>query len=218
MLSMWVYFLPAHLPDGSWAEMRQELGERLIDQVSGYAPNFRDAIIDWTLLTPEDIEERIGMTDGNIRHVDMIPQQMLSRRPLPGWSDYRTPVEGLYLCGAGTHPGGEVNGAPGHNAAHVVGNWETWAAERISFAGLQRDYRVPIGVSGKKERQDLGSNDPPVLVECKSHRWPQAAMCRAPRSGTRRCISFTLQKDSANVRATGRRILRQKYGHLIPAS
>ena len=120
VLSMWVYFLPAHLPDGSWAEMRQELGERLIDQVSGYAPNFRDAIIDWTLLTPEDIEERIGMTDGNIRHVDMIPQQMLSRRPLSGWSDYRTPVEGLYLCGAGTHPGGEVNGAPGHNAAHVV--------------------------------------------------------------------------------------------------
>ena len=50
----------------------------------------------------------------------MIPQQMMSRRPLPGWSDYRTPIKGLYLCGAGTHPGGEVTGAPGHNAAHVV--------------------------------------------------------------------------------------------------
>ena len=88
--------------------------------MSQYAPNLRDAISDWTLLTPEDIEERIGLTDGNIRHLDMIPQQMMSRRPLPGWSSYRTPVRGLYLCGAGTHPGGEVTGAPGHNAAHVV--------------------------------------------------------------------------------------------------
>ena len=98
---------------GSWPEMRQQFGERLIDEVTKYAPNFRDAIIDWTLLTPEDIEDRIGLTDGNIRHLDIIPQQILSRRPLPGWSDYRTPVEGLYLCGAGTHPGGEVTGAPG---------------------------------------------------------------------------------------------------------
>ena len=120
VLSLWVYFLPAHVRDGSWPEMRQEFGERLIDEVTKYAPNFRDAIIDWTLLTPEDIEDRIGLTDGNIRHLDIIPQQMLSRRPLPGWSDYRTPIEGLYLCGAGTHPGGEVTGAPGHNAAHVV--------------------------------------------------------------------------------------------------
>ena len=101
-------------------QMRWSFGEWLIDELTKYAPNFRDAIIDWTLLTPEDIEERIGLTDGNIRHIDVIPQQMLSRRPLPGWSDYRTPIEGLFLCGAGTHPGGEVTGAPGHNAAHVV--------------------------------------------------------------------------------------------------
>ena len=120
VLSLWVYFLPPHVRDGSWSEMRQQYGEWLIDYITSYAPNFRDAIIDWTFLTPEDIEERIGLTDGNIRHLDMIPQQMMSRRPLPRWSDYRTPVEGLYLCGAGTHPGGEVTGAPGHNAAHIV--------------------------------------------------------------------------------------------------
>ncbi len=120
VLSMWVFFVPPHIRDGSWSEMRRQFGEQLIDELSRYAPNFRDAIVDWTLLTPEDIEERIGLTDGNIRHLDTIPQQMMSRRPLPGWSDYRTPVEGLYLCGAGTHPGGEVTGAPGHNAAHVV--------------------------------------------------------------------------------------------------
>ncbi len=120
VLSLWVYFLPPHVKDSSWSDERQRYGEWLIDYVSQYAPNFRDIIIDWTFLTPEDIEDRIGLTDGNIRHIDMIPQQMMSRRPLPGWSDYRTPINGLYLCGAGTHPGGEVTGAPGHNAAHIV--------------------------------------------------------------------------------------------------
>ena len=72
------------------------------------------------LLTPPDIEQRVGMTDGNIRHVDMVLGQMLADRPLTGWSDYRTPIRDLYLCGAGTHPGGEVTGAPGDNAAHAV--------------------------------------------------------------------------------------------------
>ena len=72
------------------------------------------------MLTPADIERRVGLTDGNIRQLDTIPSQLFSRRPLPGWSDYRTPVEGLYLCGGGTHPGGEVTGAPGHNAAHAI--------------------------------------------------------------------------------------------------
>ena len=120
VLSMWVYFLPPHIAEGSWDDSGQQFGESLIDLVSEYAPNLRDAIMDWTLLTPEDIEDRIGMTDGNIRHIDMVPAQMMSRRPLPFWSSYRTPVRGLYMCGAGTHPGGEVTGAPGHNAAHVI--------------------------------------------------------------------------------------------------
>ena len=120
VMSMWVYYQPPHLKESSWADKREEVGELLIDQVTKYAPNFRDILVDWVVLTPEDIEARIGLTDGNIRHVDMIPQQMQSRRPLPGWSHYRAPIEGLYMCGAGTHPGGEVTGAPGHNAAHVI--------------------------------------------------------------------------------------------------
>ena len=120
VLSMWVYFLPPHVAEGSWDDSRQQFGESLIDLVSEYAPNLRDAIVDWTLLTPNDIEDRIGLTDGNIRHIDMVPQQMMSRRPLPGWTDYRTPIRGLYMCGSGTHPGGEVTGAPGHNASHVI--------------------------------------------------------------------------------------------------
>ena len=92
----------------------------MIDILTTYAPNFRRAIVDWMLLTPPDIEARVGLTDGNIRHLDLVPAQLLARRPLPGWAHYRTPLPGLYLCGAGTHPGGEVTGAPGHNAAHAV--------------------------------------------------------------------------------------------------
>ena len=122
VLSMWVTYEPPHLKDGSWADARQEAGEQLIDVFAHYVPNIRDAIVDWKLLTPEDMESRIGLTDGNIRHLDMTPQQVLNRRPLPGWSDYRTPIDGLYLCGSGTHPGGEVTGAPGHNAAEVILN------------------------------------------------------------------------------------------------
>ena len=86
-------------------------------RLATYAPNLREAIVDWSLFTPWDLEQRVGLTDGNIRHLDIVPSQFLTQRPLPGYADYRTPIPGLYLCGAGTPPGGEVTGAPGHNAA-----------------------------------------------------------------------------------------------------
>lgn len=120
VMSVWVTFEPPHLKSGSWASMRRPAGEGVIAALEVYAPDVRECIEEWDVFTPEDIESRIGMTDGNIRHLDLLPGQMLSGRPLPGWSSYRTPVKGLYLCGAGTHPGGEVTGAPGHNAAHAV--------------------------------------------------------------------------------------------------
>ena len=120
VMSIWVTYEPAHLRDGSWTDAKREVGERLIDTLSQYAPDIRECIIEWDLFTPEDIFDRVGMTDGNIRHLDILPHQMFANRPLPDWSDYRTPIRGLYLCGAGTHPGGEVTGAPGHNAAHAV--------------------------------------------------------------------------------------------------
>jgi phytoene dehydrogenase-like protein len=113
-------YAPVHPAAGSWDELRQSTGESLIDAVTAYAPNFRRAIIDWQLFTPLDLERRVGLTDGNIHHIDMIPSQLFASRPLPGWSDYRTPIAGLWLCGAGTHPGGEVSGMPGHNAAHEI--------------------------------------------------------------------------------------------------
>lgn len=120
VLSAWVTYEPTRLREGSWAERGREVGERLIAAIAAYAPDIRDCIEEWQLVSPPEIEARVGMTDGSIRHLDILPQQMLASRPLPGWGGYRKPVDGLYLCGAGTHPGGEVTGAPGHNAAQAV--------------------------------------------------------------------------------------------------
>ncbi|MBV9354634.1 MAG: NAD(P)/FAD-dependent oxidoreductase [Chloroflexi bacterium] len=115
VMSIWVQYAPVTPASGSWEELRAGTGQQLIDTLATYAPNLPDAIDAWMLLTPADIEQRVGMTDGNIRHTDMVLGQMLGSR-----SSYGTPIGGLYLCGAGTHPGGEVTGAPGHNAAHAI--------------------------------------------------------------------------------------------------
>jgi phytoene dehydrogenase-like protein len=120
VVSVWALWAPVRLAEGSWEAGRREVGECLIDTLTAYAPNFRRALVDWALFTPADLEARVGLTDGNIRHLDIVPGQLFARRPLPGWARYRTPLPGLYLCGAGTHPGGEVTGAPGHNAAHAI--------------------------------------------------------------------------------------------------
>ena len=115
VMSVWALYAPVRPADGTWDDLRGPVGEAIIDQIGRYAPGFRDLVVDWSLFTPADLEERMGLTDGNIRHLDMVAGQMFADRP-----GHRTPVGGLYLCGAGTHPGGEVTGAPGHNAAMAV--------------------------------------------------------------------------------------------------
>ena len=119
IVSIWTLYAPSRPATGSWDERREETGERLIDHVAAFVPNFRSAMREWQLLTPFDIERRVGMTDGCIRHIDMVPGQLYGDRPLPG-AGYSTPIADLWLCGVGTHPGGEVTGAPGHNAAHAI--------------------------------------------------------------------------------------------------
>lgn len=118
--SAYITWAPAQLRRGSWDERREELAERLLVAIERYAPNFRRALIDYVLLTPADLETRMYLTDGNIHHVDAIPSQLLWQRPLEELASYRTSVERLYLCCAGTHPWGEVSGAPGYNAAHAI--------------------------------------------------------------------------------------------------
>ena len=120
VMSIWVLYAPVRLREGTWDDANERIGKHLIDSINEYAPNFREAIIDWKLFTPLDLERRVYLTDGNIRHLDITPEQMLAQRYYYGGSGYRTPIDGLYLCGAGTHPGGEVTGAPGHNAAMAV--------------------------------------------------------------------------------------------------
>lgn len=119
IVSIWALYAPPKLARGTWEDRREGVGNALIDYVAEFVPNFRKDMRDWMLFTPADLEQRVGLTDGNIRHLDVLPGQFMSQRPLPG-AGYSTPIEGLYLCGAGTHPAGEVSGAPGHNAAHAV--------------------------------------------------------------------------------------------------
>ena len=125
VMSIWVLYAPVRPREGTWDDLREQTGEQLIDVIEEYAPNFRKSVREWELFTPQELEERVGLTDGNIRHLDITSAQIFSNRPSNLFDGYRTPIENLYLCGAGTHPGGEVTGAPGHNAAHeVLRDWE----------------------------------------------------------------------------------------------
>jgi phytoene dehydrogenase-like protein len=120
VLTTFVQYLPYRPVDGGWDQHRDWLGDRVVEIIGRYAPNVPDAIVARDVITPLDLERRFGITEGNIFHGDIRLDQLFFSRPLPGWAQYRTPIEGLYLCGAGTHPGGGVTGAPGYNAAHVI--------------------------------------------------------------------------------------------------
>ncbi|MGH9502280.1 MAG: phytoene desaturase family protein [Terriglobales bacterium] len=125
ILTCFVQYVPYHLREGHWDEKRELLGDRVIRKIAQYAPNVPNAIVARQVLTPLDLERTYGLTEGNIFHGDLRLEQLFFMRPVAGWSQYRTPVDGLYLCGAGAHPGGGVTGAPGHNAAHqVLRDWK----------------------------------------------------------------------------------------------
>ena len=125
ILTCFVQYVPYHLRQGNWDENRELLGDRVIRKIAEYAPNVPNAIVARQVLTPLDLERTYGLTEGNIFHGDLRLEQLFFMRPVSGWSQYRTPIDGLYLCGAGAHPGGGVTGAPGHNAAHqVLRDWK----------------------------------------------------------------------------------------------
>jgi phytoene dehydrogenase-like protein len=120
ILTCFVQYVPYRLNNGSWDDNRDLLANRVIKKIGEHAPNVPNAILARHVLTPVDLERTYGLTEGNIFHGDLTLEQLFFMRPVPGWSRYRTPIRGLYLCGAGAHPGGGVTGAPGHNAAHQV--------------------------------------------------------------------------------------------------
>lgn len=117
MLTCFVQYVPWCLNQGDWDARRDELGDSVVRKIAAYAPGFADSIVARCVLTPLDLQRTFGITEGNIFHGDLGLDQLFFMRPLPGWCQYRTPVPGLYLCGAGAHPGGGVTGAPGFNAA-----------------------------------------------------------------------------------------------------
>ncbi len=120
MLTCFVQYLPWRPAAGSWDQLREPLGDQVTRIIGRYAPNMPASVVARCVLTPLDLENRFGITEGNIFHGDLSLTQMFHMRPLPECSQYRTPIRGLYLCGAGTHPGGGVTGAPGHNAAQMI--------------------------------------------------------------------------------------------------
>lgn len=119
-MSLFCQYAPYRLAEGTWEERREEIGSNIVNSLGEYAPNVPDAVERIEVLGPPDIEERIGITGGNIFHGEILPDGMFSGRPVPGYGGYRTPIENLYLCGAGTWPGGAVFGAPGRNCAIEV--------------------------------------------------------------------------------------------------
>jgi phytoene dehydrogenase-like protein len=125
ILTCFVQYVPYRLRHGNWDEKRELLGDRVMRKIAAYAPNVPGAVVARQVLTPLDLERTYGLTEGNIFHGDLRLEQLFFMRPVPGWSQYRTPIDGLYLCGAGAHPGGGVTGAPGRNAAHqALRDWK----------------------------------------------------------------------------------------------
>ena len=109
------------LNTGEWTDAdRDAFGKTVLDTIGNYSPDFKDLILHVEVRTPQDIENEVGLTEGNIFQGELTFDQLLFNRPFPGYAQYRGPVQGLYLCGSGTHPGGGVMSAPGANAAREI--------------------------------------------------------------------------------------------------
>jgi phytoene dehydrogenase-like protein len=135
VMTCFVQYLPYRLSGSDWSLEHGRLEAQLLAQIARSVPAVGRSVVASRLLTPADLEATFGITEGNIFHGDLRPDQLFFMRPLPGFARYASPVPALYLCGAGTHPGGGVTGAPGHNAAHRI------------LADLRRDRSLRRGIA-----------------------------------------------------------------------
>ncbi len=120
-MSCFVQYCPPKLEGRDWTDAeRDQFRDTVIEQIARYSPDFRDLILHVETRTPKEIENEIGITEGNIFHGELTMDQLLFNRPVPGYAQYRAPVAGLYMCGSSTHPGGGVMAAPGANAAREI--------------------------------------------------------------------------------------------------
>jgi len=138
LISMFIQYAPLERSDGKgWEESdKKEFAERVFKIIDEYAPNFSSTVDAYQVVSPKDLQEEFGLTGGNIFHGEMTLDQLFFMRPMPGYADFRTPIQSLYMCGSGCHPGGGVMGAPGYIAAKVI-----QAEARLSSSFFSR--RVP---------------------------------------------------------------------------
>ena len=120
VISIHVQFAPYKLKGGDWNSRREEFGDNVVKTLSAYAPNLSGLVVGRKVITPIDLEDTYGLGGGHIMHGEQTLDQFFTFRPLIGWAQYRTPIRGLYLCGAGTHPGGGVTGGPGMNGSREI--------------------------------------------------------------------------------------------------
>ncbi|HEY0431248.1 MAG TPA: NAD(P)/FAD-dependent oxidoreductase [Pyrinomonadaceae bacterium] len=120
VMSVYVQYAPYKLKHGDWNSRREEFADNALNVLGNYAPNLKDLVVARQVITPLDLERTYGLSGGHIHHGEQTLDQVFAFRPLLGWAQYRTPMKGLYLCGAGTHPGGGVTGGPGANAAREI--------------------------------------------------------------------------------------------------
>jgi len=133
VLSCFVQYAPYKLAegDGTWDEQGQRFGDNVVNTIAEFAPNLKKIIIGRQVLTPLDLEREFGLTQGNIFQGELSLEQLFFLRPVPGWAYYRTPIQNLYMCGAATHPGGGIMGAPGRIASQVIlRDWRKTAPSR----------------------------------------------------------------------------------------
>ncbi len=120
VMSIHAQYAPYKLKEGNWNLRRDEFGDNVTRALSNYAPDLKQLIVGQQVITPLDLEQEYGLSGGHIFHGEQTLDQFFTFRPLLGWCQYRTPIKGLYLCGAGTHPGGGITGGPGANAAREI--------------------------------------------------------------------------------------------------
>ena len=119
-VSIHFQFAPYKLKNGTWNMERETIENLAINTLSEYFPNLKASIKNAKTITPKDLEETYGLTEGDLNHGQLMLDQFLFMRPIPGWSSHKTPIDNLYLCGSGVHGGGGVSGATGRNAARII--------------------------------------------------------------------------------------------------
>jgi phytoene dehydrogenase-like protein len=159
VLSCFVQYAPYKLAQGTWDDQREAFGDTVVNTIAEHAPNIKKLIVGRQVLTPLDLEREFGLTQGNIFQGELSLEQLFFLRPVPGWAYYRTPIDGLYMCGSATHPGGGIMGAPGRIASQVI--LKEW---KKSSGGSRSDRSKPIVSNGAKSHSQAAPPAPPVTA------------------------------------------------------